>query len=77
MFDLRAVLSKIRYGGAMAECGGGFTADHYHMTVANLIFRGGLWQPLSASRNSRTDRKRRKSAAACAVSAEARHARWP
>jgi len=56
------VLSNIRYSGAMAECGGGFIARRHHMTVANRVFSGGPWRPLSASRDVTVDRKRRKSA---------------
>jgi len=52
----------------MAECGGGFSADRHHMTVANRILRGGPWRPISV----RTDRKRRKSAQQRALRARTR-----
>jgi len=62
-----SVLLKIQYGGAMAGCGGGFTASRHHMTVANWFFCGSSRRPLYPSCDSRTDWERRKSAAACAA----------
>jgi len=58
----------------MAECGGGFIAGRHHMTVANRVFSGGSWRPLSASRDVTVDRKRRKSARGVTAHAEARRA---
>jgi len=45
------VLAKIRYGGAMAECGGGFKVVRHHVTVANWIFRGGRFPEKAEKHN--------------------------
>jgi len=40
------VLSKLSYGGIMAETVGGFATCHHSKAVANRVSRGGPWRPL-------------------------------